>query len=84
MTHGNAFRNHLAKADVHRVRVGKRYQYFRFSERWGPILTDEWGEVIDNTPLADEAHPFWDKFEEWQELSDGHRRAALQEGGERG
>jgi hypothetical protein len=77
MAHGNAFRNHLLKADVHRVRVGKRYWRFTFSEAWGPLLTDEWGETVDNTPLADEAHPFWDKFEAWQ-------RAALTKGADRG
>lgn len=66
MTHGNATRNHLLKRDVQRVRVGKRYWYFTFSDAWGPLLTDEWGEPVDNTPLADEEHPFWDKFEAWQ------------------
>ena len=65
MTHGNTFRNYLVKRDVHRVRVGKRYWRFTFSDQWGPLLTDEWGEPVDNTPLADEQNPFWDKFEAW-------------------
>ena len=65
MPHGNAFRNHLVKADVHRVRVGKRYQCFTFSDQWGPHLTDEWGEPVSNVQLADEDHPFWPKFEAW-------------------
>lgn len=69
MTHGNTTRNHAIKAGVHRVRVGKRYWYFTFSDRWGPLLTDEWAEPVDNTPLADEEHPFWDAFEAW--LSSG-------------
>lgn len=66
MTHGNAFRPHLIKTEVHRVRVGKRYWHFTFSDRWGPLLTDEWGEPVDNMPLADEEHPFWEAFEAWQ------------------
>jgi hypothetical protein len=66
MTHGNAFRNHAAKRDVHRVRVGRRYWHFTFSDMWGPLLTDEWGDPVNNMPLADEAHPFWDAFEAWQ------------------
>lgn len=74
MTHGNSSRNHLIKADVHRVRVGKRYWQFTFSQQWGPLLTNEWGEPIDNTPLSDEGHPFWDKFEAWLQSS----QAALQ------
>jgi hypothetical protein len=69
VTHGNTFRNHAAKADVHRVKVGRRYWLFTFSDQWGPLLTDEWGEPVDNTPLADEAHPFWDAFEAWQAAS---------------
>ena len=63
--HGNSFRNHAAKRDVHRVLVGRRYQNFTFSEAWGPLLTDEWGEPIDNAPLADETHAFWSPFEAW-------------------
>jgi len=69
MTHGNAHRNHLAKAGVHRVRVkgyGGRYWLFTFSERWGPSLCDAWGEPLaSQAPLADEEHPFWDAFEAW-------------------
>lgn len=69
--HGNAFRNHLAKRDVHRVRVGRRYMHFTFSDRWGPLLTDEWGEPVSNMPLADEEHPFWTPFETWLAARDG-------------
>lgn len=65
MAHGNSFRNHAIKADVHRVRVGGRYRRFTFSDQWGPLLTDEWGEPVSNMPLADEEHPFWDAFEAW-------------------
>lgn len=82
MTHGNVFRRHIDKRDVHRVRVqgpGERgpgrYWLFTFSDAWGPMLTDEWGEPVDNTPLADEEHPFWDKFEAWQAAHEGRRRA---------
>lgn len=70
MVHGNITRNRAVKADVHRVRVGKRFWQFTFSDAWGPLLTDEWGEPVDNAPLTDEAHPFWDKFEEWQRSRD--------------
>lgn len=65
MAHGAIQRNHQIKADVHRVRVGKRYWHFTFSPQWGPLLTDEWAEPVDNMPLANEAHPFWDRFEVW-------------------
>lgn len=78
--HGNAHRDHAIRADVHRVRVGKKYWLFTFSEMWGPLLTDEWGEPVNNYPLGDETHPFWDKFEAWlaartavQTLPDGER-----------
>lgn len=65
MAHGNAHRNHAAKLGVHRVRVSGRYQSFTFSEAFGPLLTDEWGEPTDNAGLAWEANPFWDAFEAW-------------------
>lgn len=65
MSHGNATRNHAIKGDVHRVRVGRRYWHFTFSDQWGPLLTDEWAEPVDNAPLADENHPFWTAFEAW-------------------
>lgn len=65
MGHGNSFRIHAAKLDVHRVLVGRKYQHFTFSEACGPLLTDEWGEPVDNGPLAYEAHPFWTSFEAW-------------------
>jgi hypothetical protein len=66
MAHGNAHRNHLGKRDVHRVWAMRRYWHFTFSDQWGPILTDEWGDPANNMPLADEEHPFWDAFEVWQ------------------
>lgn len=68
MSHGNIRRNHLLKADVHRVRVrdSRKLWTFTFSEMWGPLLTDEWGEPIDQKPLSWEEHPFWDAFEAWQ------------------
>lgn len=69
MSHGNAFRPHAIKADIHRVRIGKKYWNFTFSPAWGPLLVDEWAQPIDNTALSDEGHPFWDKFEEWQALT---------------
>lgn len=85
MTHGNQFRDHTAKADVHRVRVGRRYWLFTFSPMWGPLLTDEWGDPVDNAPLADEDHPFWPQFEAWQrnrEPADAGRQAVTATVGE--
>jgi hypothetical protein len=65
MTHGNTIRNRAVKADVQRVRVGRKFWLFTFSERWGPSLCNEWAEPVNNMPLADEEHPFWDAFETW-------------------
>lgn len=65
MAHGNQKHNHLAKSDVHRVRVSGRYVLFTFSDQFGPSLCDRWGEPVNNMPLADEENPFWGKFEAW-------------------
>lgn len=80
MAHGNSRRNHMVKADVHRVRIGARYWQFTFSDMWGPLLTDEWGEPVNNKPLADEEHPFWDKFEAW--LREAPATPSHRQGGE--
>lgn len=84
MTHGNAFRPHLRRADVHRVRVKKvrGYVLFTFSERWGPCLCDEWGEPVNNVPLADEQNPFWDAFEAWLAAREAKPTLVTATGGE--
>lgn len=63
--HGNVKLNHLAKSDVYRVWVAGRFQHFTFSEDWGPLLTDEWGDPVNNDQLSNESDPFWTAFEGW-------------------
>lgn len=69
MTHGNTKRDRSIRIDVHQVKVGRRYWHFTFSDAWGPLLTDEWAEPVDQHPLVDEDHPFWDAFEVWQKAN---------------
>lgn len=64
--HGNTKHFRAFMSDVHRVKVGRKYWLFTYSEMCGPLLTDQYAEPVDNTPLADEEHPFWDAFEQWQ------------------
>lgn len=47
---------------------GRNY-WFEFSDRFGPSLTDRFGEVLAKQP--DEQHPFWTPFHWW--LNQGRR-----------
>ena len=45
----------------------KNYK-FEFDPRWGPVLIDDKGNIIDQ--MMEEQNPFWSVFEEWFKLSD--------------
>lgn len=43
---------------------GKHSYLFEFSDRFGPVLVDMFGEPREHQPVS-ESHPFWKPFELW-------------------
>lgn len=43
---------------------GKHSYLFEFSDRFGPVLVDMYGEPREHQPTR-ENHPFWKPFNEW-------------------
>lgn len=64
MSHGNR-RSELGSMPTdYRVMVGKRVVYFTFGYRFGPLLTDGYGQPTKYQPTSENA-PFWRPFEAW-------------------
>lgn len=68
--HGNRKRDFLPHQD-HRIVVKGRSVFFTFSDRFGPLLTDGFGNPTKYQPASERA-AFWTPFEAW--LAE-HRKA---------
>lgn len=47
-----------------RIRVGRKFVFFDFDHRFGPLIVDREGEPTDDQPNGED-NPFWAPFEVW-------------------
>lgn len=64
MSHGNRKQTLDREITDHRIKVGNRVVYFTFGYRFGPLITDGFGQPMKGQPTSENS-TFWTPFEAW-------------------